>query len=111
MPGKASLAQRDFILKRLQIALQRIEKATNDEDTDININDLKADATALLQQLEEMTMYLVDHPTDDATTSNIIENFTYIEDQLNKSLYSHRKTLQQLARPYLQQYQPHQLQL
>ena len=44
-------------------------------------------------------MYLVDHPTEAATTSNIIENFTYIEDQLNKSLYSHRKTIKRLAVP------------
>ena len=49
---------------------------------------MKVDATALQQQLEEVTINLVDHPT--ATTSNIIGTVTYIEDQLNNNFDSHR---------------------
>ena len=83
MPPKSSIAQRDFLIAKLKRHLAKIEKAIDDSNTQFQIDKTIDDLEKIRKDIENWTIFLVDHPTENMTVDTLITDFTALEDSID----------------------------
>ena len=95
MPNKTTLPQRNFLIAQLERLFRRVRKAINDINTNYHIADSETEMKKILSNLEDITTYLVDHPTEHATAEDLINRFTDIQDEHDDIMDEFRQMLQE----------------
>ena len=78
---KISLAQRNFHIAKATRLFSRIYRAINEENSSFNIEPIKTELKSILANVEESTLFLLDHLPENATADQLIVDFIKIQDE------------------------------
>ena len=100
MPTKATEPQRQFIVAKVNRLIKKVDNANNatsyeEANAAFDFDKTKKDLEELFKQLEDATMYLVDHPPDDKPADSLIEEYTTLEDKRDDVIDTYKRTHQQ----------------
>ena len=95
MPNKTNLFQINLLIAQLERLYRRVRKAISDFNTNHSIADAETVMRKVFSNLEDATMYLVDHPIEHATAEDLINRFTDNKDEHNDIMDEFRQMLQE----------------